>query len=124
VSTVLLVFLMPFVVKILAPREQISIPVLFILLLGGYQLLRVCTDTYRMVLQSMSYLRPFWLYIPFQVMLNLLMQWFLVPRLGVNGVVIGLIGSFSVTALWVLPVCFYKRIKQDSYRCSIVSGPL
>jgi len=124
ISTVLLVFCMPAMVKILAPHEQITIPVTFILLLGGYQVLRVWTDTFGMALQSMSYLKPFWLYIPFQVILNVLLQWAMVPLLGVYGVVLGLIGSFAATALWVLPLSFYKRMKHNSSGYSLPSGPL
>lgn len=110
--TVFLIFFMPVVVNLLAPRELITVPVLFLLLVGSYQVLRVWTDTFGMVLQSMSYLRPFWLYIPFQVAINLLLQWFLVPRLGVYGVIFGLIGSFAATAVWALPWSFYNRMKK------------
>lgn len=114
VSTALLMVFMSDAVQLLAPKEMITIPTLFILLLGGYQMIRVWTDTYGMVLQSMSYLRPFWLYIPFQVIINVLLQWLLVPTLGVYGVVLGLVGSFVMTAAWVLPASFAKRVKESA----------
>lgn len=112
VSTLLLLYSMPTIVRVLAPRELITVPALFILVLGGYQMLRIWTDTYGMVLQSMSYLRPFWLYIPFQVIINIMLQWLLVPLIGIYGVILGLTGSFVVTAVWVLPCSFFKRMKE------------
>ncbi len=118
VTTFCLIIFMPEMVNLLSPREQVTIPVLFIVLLGCYQLLRVWTDTYAMLLQSMSYLRPFWLYIPFQAILSFLLQWYLVKKLGIYGVVLGLMGSFIATACWALPFSFYRRMKLDVSRAA------
>lgn len=119
VTTVCLIMFMPEIVKLLSPREHVTVTVNFILLLGFYQLLRVWSDTYAMLLQSMSYLRPFWLYVPFQAVLSFFLQWYLVKEFGVYGVVLGLIGSFIATACWVLPLSFHRRMKQDLSRALV-----
>jgi O-antigen/teichoic acid export membrane protein len=108
--TLLLAFFMPVVVDVLSPKEQVVVPVTFIILLGCYQIMRVWTDMFGMILQSMSYLRPFLLVIPVQVGINMLFQWLWVPEYGLNGVVMGLMLSFLLTVSWALPYSFYLRM--------------
>ena len=109
--TIVLIWSMPKAVQILAPKANIDIPISLIILLGLYQIIRVWTDTFTVVLQSMSYLRPFWVFVPFQVVVNIGLQWFLVPLYGLHGVVFGLIASFSLTVGWALPLSVYKNYK-------------
>jgi O-antigen/teichoic acid export membrane protein len=106
-----LVVAMPQLVRILSPKDPVQISVLLIVAFGGYYLLRVWCDTVAMVLQSMSYLRPFWLLVPVQALLCFSLQWLLVPRYGVYGVLLGLCGSFVGTVVWGLPVALRKRWK-------------
>jgi len=109
VCTTLLMWLMPVAVEILAPKETIIIPVGFILLLGIYQMIRVWTDTFSMVLQSMNDLKPFWIYVPIQAILSIALQWALVPVYGINGIILGLIASFAFTVIWALPLAVWKH---------------
>lgn len=113
VCTVLLIWLMPVAVGILAKQEGIVIPVGLILLLGLYQMTRVWTDTFAMVLQSMSDLKPFWIYVPFQVILSIGLQWVLAPEYGLYGIVCGLIASFVLTVIWALPLAVRKHYLQN-----------
>lgn len=108
--TLLLAVFMPQILALLAPRTGVTVPVQFILLTGLYLLLRVWCDTFALALQSMSYVRPFYLYLPFQALASGLLQWFLAVRFGLNGIMLGLIASFALTAVWVLPWSLRKRM--------------
>ncbi|WP_298439779.1 MATE family efflux transporter [Geobacter sp.] len=111
-ATVVFAISMPQLVRLLSPKEPVVVPVLFILLLGFYQMVRVWTDTFAMVLQSMSYLRPFWMFVPMQALLSAGLQLALVPSYGIYGVVVGLIGSFLLTVSWLLPLALQRHIKN------------
>lgn len=111
VCTVLLIWLMPMAVRILAPKKNIIIPLAFIILLGAYQMIRVWTDTFAMVLQSTSNLKPFWIYVPIQAVLSMVLQWVLVPIYGLYGVILGLIASFVFTVIWALPLAVWESYK-------------
>ncbi|MFZ5649816.1 MAG: MATE family efflux transporter [Bacillota bacterium] len=106
-----LLLFMPLVLKVIAPTQVVSIANSTILLFGVYFILRVWTDTFAMALQSMSDLYIFWLCVPIQAILSLSLQWSLSGIYGVNGIVLGLIGSFLLTVFWVLPWKFYRNLK-------------
>lgn len=109
--TVSLIWLMSVVVRILAPMENIIISFELILLLGIYFMIRVWTDTFAMVLLSTSNLKPFWLYVPIQAILCIVLQCLLVPVYGLYGVVLGLIASYVFTVSWALPIAVLKNYK-------------
>lgn len=111
VCTALLICLMPMAVRMLAPEKNIIIPLGFIILLGVYQMIRVWTDTFAMVLQSTSNLKPFWIYVPIQAILSMVLQWALVPIYGLYGVILGLIASFVFTVIWALPLAVWESYK-------------
>ena len=113
IGTILLIWLMPVAVSFLAPREAIDIPAGFILLLGAYQLIRVWTDTFAMLLQSMNDMAPFWILVPFQVVASVGLQWALVSRFGIYGAVWGLIGSFVLTVAWGLPLAVRRSYQRS-----------
>ena len=112
VSSLLLVWLMPKVVNILSPNEVIVVPVMFILLLGLYQLLRVWTDTFAMILQSMSDLKPLWIAAPIQALLSVLSQWYLVQSFGLYGIILGNTLAFALTSSWLLPLAVNNHYKK------------
>lgn len=113
VSTILLVWLMPKAIQLLVPNETVVIPVMFILLLGVYQLLRVWTDTFAMILQSMSDLKPLWIFVPIQALLSVVLQWTLVPVFGLYGILFGLVGSFVLTVTWALPLAVRRHYRNS-----------
>lgn len=110
-STFLIALFIPQIVKIISPGVKIVIPLSFIVLFGFYQVLRVWTDTFSMVLQSMSQMRPFWHWVPVQAVLSCFLQLLLVPRYGIYGVVLGLIGSFILTVVWALPQNVFRFMR-------------
>lgn len=99
---------MPWVLPILSPKEVIVIPVAFMGLLGLLALIRTWTNTYAMVLQSVSALRPLFITTPLQALANAGLQLLLAPRFGVYGVTSGLILSYLLTTAWVLPVAVVR----------------
>jgi O-antigen/teichoic acid export membrane protein len=103
---------MPQVVNLISPQKGYTIPAMFVLLLGVYYVVRVWTDSLATVLMSMSYLRPFWLLVPVQALLSAVLQWVLIPKLGIYGVVFGIIGSFLLTVSWGLPLAYFRRAEQ------------
>jgi O-antigen/teichoic acid export membrane protein len=112
IGTMLLVWLMPVAVGVLAPKEAIIIPVGFILLLGVYQVIRVWTDTFAMLLQSMNAMTPFWILVPFQALASVGLQWVLVSHYGIYGAIWGLIGSFLLTVAWGLPLAVKRNYQR------------
>ena len=100
------------VIDILSPRERVDVPVHLIVLFGLYYLVRAWSDVFGMVLQSMSYMRPFVIYIPFQALTNILLQVLITENMGVRGIVIGLIVSYLMTAVWIAPWFVFRRKRQ------------
>lgn len=116
-GTVILLPMMPYFISVLSPKEYVKIPVAFIILLGCYQIIRVWTDTFGVLLQSMSDLRPFWIFVPIQAVLSSGLQWILSPYLGINGIVLGLICSFLFTVSWGLPMYARKYYVMSLNKC-------
>lgn len=102
--TVALVWAMPVAFRLLAPGQVIAAPVALVLLMGVYWMARVWTDTFSMLLQSVNRIRPFLLLVPVQAVLSGGLQWVLAPRLGLTGIVLGLLASFLLTVAWGLPL--------------------
>lgn len=96
------------IVRILAPGLDTPIPLMVIALLTVYIMIRVWTDTFAMVLQSMNDLTVMWLVAPVQSILSITLQTFGARWFGLPGVIGGLIGCFVLTAAWILPLrCWF-----------------
>lgn len=111
-STVALVFAMPYISEAMAPGQAIHIPLQLTLLLGAYQLIRVWTEVYSVILQSMNVLWPLWLFVPIQAVICVTLQYKLAPVYGVHGIVLGLIGSFVLTVIWGLPLAMNRHFQK------------
>jgi O-antigen/teichoic acid export membrane protein len=118
VATLCLVGAMPWIVRILAPHSGIVVSATLILLMGIYYAIRVWTDMYTTILQCGNDVRVFWLYVPLQAIVGVSLQWVLASHYGLHGIVLGLIGSFALTAAWVLPlaVSHSRRTQSASQR--------
>jgi O-antigen/teichoic acid export membrane protein len=110
--TTVMCFLMPVFARILVPSEKIVVPVLFIVALGVYFIFRIWTDTFAMVLNSMSKLWVFWAYIPVQAVISAFCQWHFSKAIGIYGIPLGIITSFVLTASWILPFMVFKYMKR------------
>jgi O-antigen/teichoic acid export membrane protein len=100
------------IINILAPRQNILPTFLFMLLLGIYIIIRAWSDTFTAFLQSVSTFRIFWIYMPIQLVVNFLLQYFLSKVYGVEGIVLGLIISTAFISVWVLFLKTRKVLKQ------------
>jgi O-antigen/teichoic acid export membrane protein len=96
--------------------DEINFSTSTILLFGLYLLIRVVSDTYAMIFQSMSSLKAFFILVPLQVLLIITGQYFLSLKYGINGILWGLIAAFILTVLWALPYIYHKRIHERSFR--------
>lgn len=103
VGTALLVIEMQSVVNLFSPQEQVIIPVSLIFLLGIYQIIRVWSDTFALVLNCTSMLKPFFVLVPIQAALSVIFQFAGASWLGLDGLVMGIIASFLLTVVCGLP---------------------
>ncbi|HSW87229.1 MAG TPA: MATE family efflux transporter [Rhabdochlamydiaceae bacterium] len=83
-----------------------------IYLFGIYLLIRIVSDTYSTVFQSMSYMKVFFIFVPAQVLLIVFAEYYLSLKFGIDGILWGLIGAFAVTVLWGLPYAFRMKKKR------------
>lgn len=107
------VFVLEDVTQMLIKNTKLDIPVLLILVFGVYYLLRVWTDTFAMVLQSMSNLKPLWTIVPIQAVLSVILQVYFTNIYGIYGILYGLIVSFALTVSWYLPKKVYYCLKGE-----------
>lgn len=92
------------IVRLLAPGLDMPIPLVVIGLLTLYTMIRVWTDMFGMVLQSMNGLVLMWFVAPIQALLSIALQTLGARWFGLPGLIGGLIGCFMLTAVWVLPL--------------------
>jgi O-antigen/teichoic acid export membrane protein len=100
----------------LGKNSDIIIPISTILLFGLYHCIRVVTDMYAMVLQSVSHLKIFLYLVPIQACISISGQYFLSKAYGINGILGGLILSYLLTVSWALPLRFKKIQKIRAAR--------
>jgi O-antigen/teichoic acid export membrane protein len=91
--------------------KGIYVPIETAALFGVYVAIRVWTDTYAMLLQSMNVLKPLWVMVPVQAILSIGLQWILSGWYGINGMLVGLIVSFLFTVSAGIPYIFYSRLR-------------
>jgi O-antigen/teichoic acid export membrane protein len=83
-----------------------------IVLFGIYNLLRIWTDTFGMLMQSMNILYPLWILVPLQALITICLQFVLSDFYGLRGIVLGLIIGYVVTVAAVCPVIVYRHLKS------------
>ena len=114
--TLALLWAMPLAIGLLAGGQGIVASTALILVMGTYWVVRVWTDTFSMLLQSMNRVRPVLLLVPLQALLSGALQWVLAPRLGLVGTVLGLICSFALTVSWGLPLAAFREFRSATAR--------
>ncbi len=100
--TIIFILLRDRLISFFISGERVMLSVKFIIILGFYYLLRVWCDTYSMLLQSASILRPFIILVPIQGVLSVGFQLMFVKKIGIYGIVLGLILSFIFTVVFGL----------------------
>lgn len=91
------------VLRNLSASHNLVIPIELWCLLSVYGLVRVWSDSYAMLLQSMGIVSIFLIYVPIQSIISVLGQLIFGSYFGLSGVVIAIILSFVLTAVWILP---------------------
>ncbi|ACM20483.1 membrane protein, putative [Geotalea daltonii FRC-32] len=86
----------------------VSLTSLFVI----YMLLRVWSDTYAMALLSFNETNLLNRYVPVQAIVSILAQIVLGKEYGSTGIMLGLILSFAVTSVWILPKAFYHTTRE------------
>jgi len=97
------------ILGLLSPTLHVSPSLAVVLAMGGYFLLRVWTDTFAMLLQSMGHLRPFYLLVPVQALASIAGQVAGVRLWGLPGIPLGMGLSFLLTVAWAMPLLARRR---------------
>lgn len=114
VSGLAVAFTRYWIVRLLAPGLDAPIPLIVVGLLTAYTVVRVWTDMYGTVLQSMNDLKILWITAVFQAILSGTLQTLGARWFGLPGMIAGLIGCYVLTAAWMLPLrtFFHMRTSQ------------
>jgi len=91
------------IIHILAPTVKVSIPFVVIGLSTLYIAVRIWSDTFSMLLQSMNDLATLWIALPVQSALSIGLQILGAHFAGLPGMICGLIMCFVLTVGWYLP---------------------
>ena len=100
------------VILVLAPGTDLSLPTLVICVFGLYYVLRIFSDTYAVGLQSQNSLKVFAYYLPIQAFLGVVGMYYLSQYFAINGLMLGLILALLLTATWILPYVYRKKVVQ------------
>ncbi|MDZ7324868.1 MATE family efflux transporter [Kosakonia sacchari] len=111
VSSILIYYLHSRIFDILAPQLNHHLSWVLFVFFCLYFSLRVWSDTFAMLLQSMNYLKPLWLLVPVQACLSIALQWCFAGNYGLYGIMGGLIASFVFTVVLIVPVICFKKIR-------------
>ncbi len=101
--TVLSIPAMPFVLRVLAPKQHLQIAPAFLCLVGLVAALRIWSYTFAVVLQSVSRMRALFVVTVIQATVNAVLQLVLVPRWGIYGTAIAASTAMILTVVWFLP---------------------
>lgn len=95
-------------ITVLVPHHVIHVPISLVASMTIYYIVRVWTDSYAVILQSMNDLRVFWKTVPIEAMLSIIFQILGAKYYGVSGLVAGLTLAYVATIVWAIPQrCFY-----------------
>jgi len=95
--------MMPLVVQVLAPGIEGRVSWMFVAALATFEVIRTWTNTHAIVLVSMGRLWGIPVGLVVQAALSIGLQLLLVPRFGMIGATLGLIGSFLGGTAWIYP---------------------
>ena len=91
------------IASIFSSHRLVTIPIPFIVLLGVMYVIRVWTDVFAVILQSMNDIKMLLVWAVLQAAIGLGLQILLVPKYGIYGTVTALCLSWLLTVSWLLP---------------------
>lgn len=89
--------------ELFLPSSDAVISTSLILLFGTYSVLRIWSDTFSVALLAASHTEVFLRYAPFQAVIGFVLQIWLATYFGLHGILLALILSLLLTAVWILP---------------------
>jgi O-antigen/teichoic acid export membrane protein len=101
--TLLFLIFNEYIVSMFSKNDTVSIPSSFIVAMGLMYVIRVWTDVYAVILQSMNDIKILLWWAVLQAFLGLGLQILLVPNYGIYGTVIALCLSWLLTVSWLAP---------------------
>lgn len=116
VISIAALLLKSYVFDLLLPGNRAIIPGSLILLFGMYSVMRIWADTFSVSLLAANETRVFLRYAPFQAAIGFSLQTFLATYFGLQGILVGLILSLLLTAVWILPRHLKKVISGKCNR--------
>ena len=102
---------LPTLLNWLAPGLHIQVTFITLALFATYIGLRIWSDTYAVALQALNDMNIFIIVAPIQAVITIIAEFTLSKIWGINGILMGLITSYILTAVWVLPWKF-KQLSQ------------
>jgi O-antigen/teichoic acid export membrane protein len=81
----------------------------FIILVGIYNAILLTISAYTAALQSANITKVFLIWTPIQALVSILGQIACVGQWGIHGIVLGLMISYILVPLWIIPLTFKKR---------------
>lgn len=91
------------VYSIFSSKENVVIPKQFIILVGVMFIIRVWTDVFAVILQSINDMNILLLWAMIQAFIGFFLQIMLVPNYGIYGTIFALSLSWLLTVSWLLP---------------------
>ncbi|NNA16426.1 MATE family efflux transporter [Pseudomonas lundensis] len=113
-STCFIVFFNGFVSAVLTGGVA-AIHVGMVVMFFFYMFIRIWTDTFSTLLQSVGFMGGMLLCVAIQALISIAAQLWLVNELGSYGVILGVIASFLLTVVWFLPFQ-YRKIELGAVR--------
>ncbi|MCS6244886.1 MAG: MATE family efflux transporter [Opitutus sp.] len=112
--TLILILAKPYISHFLSPREELLLPLSLLLAMGGGQLLRVWCDAHAVVLQSCDAVGPLFYFNLLQAAVSVSAQLFLVDKIGLLGIPVGIALSFLLSVGWGLPLLTQRLLRQPA----------
>jgi O-antigen/teichoic acid export membrane protein len=109
VSTSLIAAFRPQILHLLSPTTPVSLGVGLISLFGVYFVIRVWTDTFGMILQSISAMKIFLIAVPIEAAIAVTLQIMFVRKFGALGVPAALIVAYLCTVSWIMPITLNRK---------------
>jgi len=108
-STLLIAIFRPQIMRLLSPTTPVPLGLGLISLFGVYFVIRVWTDTFGMILQSISAMKIFLTVVPVEAAIAVPLQIIFVRRFGPLGIPAALIVAYLCTVSWVMPVTLHRK---------------
>jgi O-antigen/teichoic acid export membrane protein len=122
-ATLLIAALRPQILHLLSPKTPVSLGVGLIAFFGVYYLIRVWTDTFGMILQSISAMKIFLIAVPIEAAIAVALQIIFVRRFGPLGIPAALIVAYLCTVSWIMPVTLYRK-HQAAIKPAVATSPV